>query len=109
MELFATGFNAWRQLQFDNEQDNSGEPRDLESFQSILKEDFIGQYDGCDTIHQYSSTGTHEQLAFPGMGKIVQLVAYETGFAALSHDGRVWTWGDERYSACLGRQVTSSR
>ncbi|OTB13483.1 hypothetical protein K445DRAFT_368613 [Daldinia sp. EC12] len=152
MELLATGFNAWRQLQFDNEQDNSGEPRDFESFQSILKDDFIGrpcsllsctfvktpsgirnagfteniseslkeklisstaaiawnEYDGYDTVHQYSSTGAREQLAFPRMGKIVQLVAYETGFVALSHDGRVWTWGDERYSACLGRPVTSS-
>ncbi|KAI1802569.1 RCC1/BLIP-II [Daldinia bambusicola] len=157
MELFATGFNAWRQLQFDNKQGNSDEPRDLDSFQSILKDDFIGrpcsllsctfietasagirnagfvediseslkekllssaaaiawngtvaEYDGHDTIRQYSPTGACEDQAFSGMGKIVQLAAYEAGFAALSHDGHVWTWGDERYSACLGRPVTPS-
>ncbi|KAK4214449.1 regulator of chromosome condensation 1/beta-lactamase-inhibitor protein II [Rhypophila decipiens] len=37
---------------------------------------------------------------------IIQLIAYETGFVALSSKGTVYTWGDERYSACLGRQVT---
>ena len=36
---------------------------------------------------------------------LVALVAYDTGFAMLSATGRVWTWGDERYSACLGRDV----
>ncbi|KAI8965037.1 RCC1/BLIP-II [Daldinia sp. FL1419] len=159
MELLATGFNAWRQLQFDNSQNTSGEPRDLKSFQPILKDDFIigrpysclsctfvettsgirsagfveepperlkhkllsstaaiawngtiAEYDGRDTIYQYSSTptGTPEQQNFSGMGNIIQLVAYETGFVALSHDGHVWTWGDERYGACLGRQVTHS-
>ncbi|KAI0853754.1 RCC1/BLIP-II [Daldinia vernicosa] len=156
MELFATGFNAWRQLQFNNEQNTSSEPHDLESFQSILKDNFIGrpcsllsctfvrtssgirnagfvedipktlkekllsstaaiawngtiaEYDGRDTIYQYSSIGTRERQEFPDMGNIVQLVAYETGFVALSDDGHVWTWGDERYSACLGRPVTHS-
>ncbi|KAI1471064.1 RCC1/BLIP-II [Daldinia caldariorum] len=159
MELFATGFNAWRQLQFDNKRDNdnSDEPRDLSSFQSILKDDFIGcpcsllsctfvktasagirnagfmediserlkekllsstaavawngtvaEYDGHGTIRQYSSTGTREQQSFSGLGNIAQLAAYETGFVALSHGGHVWTWGDERYSACLGRPVTPS-
>lgn len=70
------------------------------------------EYDGRDTIYQYSSrhvVQAQEKEAFSEMGHIVQLVAYETGFVALSHDGRVWTWGDERYSACLGRQVTHSR
>ncbi|KAI2784116.1 RCC1/BLIP-II [Daldinia loculata] len=156
MELFATGFNAWRQLQFDNKQNTSSEPHDLKSFQSILKDDFISrpcsllsctfvkttsgirnagfvedltetlkgkllssiaaiawngtiaEYDGHDTIYQYSSIGTRERQEFSGMGKIIQLVAYETGFVALSDDGHVWTWGDERYSACLGRPVTHS-
>lgn len=42
------------------------------------------------------------------MGHIVQLAAFETGFVALSHDGSVWSWGDERYIACLGREVTHS-
>ncbi|ORY56116.1 regulator of chromosome condensation 1/beta-lactamase-inhibitor protein II [Pseudomassariella vexata] len=39
--------------------------------------------------------------------EINQIVAYETGFAALSA-GQVWTWGDERYCACLGREVSES-
>ncbi|KAM7208448.1 E3 ubiquitin-protein ligase HERC2 [Naviculisporaceae sp. PSN 640] len=41
-----------------------------------------------------------------GPTTIIQLVSYETGFAALSSTGTVFTWGDERYSACLGREVT---
>ncbi|KAK4122943.1 RCC1/BLIP-II [Parathielavia appendiculata] len=38
---------------------------------------------------------------------IAQLVAYETGFAALTSTGQVWTWGDERYTGCLGREPTN--
>lgn len=38
--------------------------------------------------------------------EITQLVSYETGFAALSSTGQVFTWGDERYSTCLGRETT---
>lgn len=34
------------------------------------------------------------------------MVAYETGFAALTPDGDVYSWGDERYAACLGREVS---
>ncbi|RWA11631.1 hypothetical protein EKO27_g3482 [Xylaria grammica] len=45
---------------------------------------------------------------FPGIYDIIQLLAYDTGFVALSRDGKVWTWGDERYSATLGREVTIS-
>lgn len=33
-------------------------------------------------------------------------MAYETGFAALTRTGDVYTLGDERYSACLGREVS---
>lgn len=33
-------------------------------------------------------------------------MAYETGFAALTHSGDVYTFGDERYSACLGRETS---
>ena len=44
-----------------------------------------------------------------GGGVITQLVAYETGFAALTARGDVVTWGDERYAACLGREVTDAR
>lgn len=35
-----------------------------------------------------------------------QVVAYDTGFAALTSTGSVYTWGDERYGACLGRDVS---
>lgn len=35
-----------------------------------------------------------------------QVVAYETGFAALTPAGDVYSWGDERYAACLGRDVS---
>lgn len=35
-----------------------------------------------------------------------QIVAYETGFAALTRTGEVYTLGDERYSACLGRETS---
>ncbi|KAI1388878.1 RCC1/BLIP-II [Hypoxylon trugodes] len=155
MELLATGFNAWHQLQFDKE-DKSGEPDDIISFRLILKDNcierpvsllsctfvetttgirqagfidnaseairdnllsataaiagngIVAEYDGHDIIRQYLSTSPGEYQAFSGMGQITQVVAYETGFAALSQDGRVWTWGDERYSACLGRTVTDS-
>ncbi|KAI1418257.1 RCC1/BLIP-II [Hypoxylon sp. FL1857] len=120
MELLAAGFNAWRQLEFGDEQNDPREP-DILSFKSILKDDHIErpcsllsctfEYDDVGIISQYTSqpvAGTHEQQRFTGMGQIAQLVAYETGFVALSCDGHVWTWGDERYSACLGRPVTHS-
>ncbi|KAK4454949.1 E3 ubiquitin-protein ligase HERC2 [Podospora aff. communis PSN243] len=45
-------------------------------------------------------------------GTITQLVSYTAGFAALttspSGDTQVYTWGDERYAACLGRDLPSS-
>ncbi|KAI2632048.1 RCC1/BLIP-II [Hypoxylon sp. NC1633] len=151
MELLATGFNAWHQVDFDDDENKSEEPDDISSFRTVLKDDFIGrpfeitsgirqagfsedtlksirckllsstaaiagngfvaEYDGHETICQYLfGTEPHkrEQQTFSGMGQIVQLVAFETGFVALSQDGRVWTWGDERYSDCLGRPVTPS-
>ncbi|KUI57734.1 Regulator of chromosome condensation [Cytospora mali] len=64
MELYASGFNAWNQLNFESPASHD-EPEDL---------------------HQFTS--------------------YETGFAALTSAGDVYTWGDERYAACLGREVT---
>ncbi|KAK3946411.1 E3 ubiquitin-protein ligase HERC2 [Diplogelasinospora grovesii] len=45
--------------------------------------------------------------SFTGFPDIKQFVSYDTGFAALSSSGQVWTWGDERYAACLGRDVDS--
>ncbi|KAI1093421.1 RCC1/BLIP-II [Rostrohypoxylon terebratum] len=160
MELLATGFNAWGQLEFFNKSnDTSSGPDDFHSFRSALRDQIIGHphsllectfvettsgilqagfidinkekfkekllsstaalagngviadYDGHGTIYQYQhqfAKDEREQQVFPGMEHIVQLVAYETGFVALSQDGRVWTWGDERYSDCLGRLVTDS-
>lgn len=46
---------------------------------------------------------------FSGFRDLTQLVAYETGFAALTSTGQVWTWGDERYTACLGRESSDDR
>ncbi|KAI1325854.1 regulator of chromosome condensation 1/beta-lactamase-inhibitor protein II [Xylariaceae sp. FL0255] len=74
---------------------------------------FISIYDGVGTVVQYTSLSslnkgeTHGRV-FNGMKAIIQLVAYETGFAALSKDGSVWTWGDDRYTDALGREVTES-
>ncbi|KAK0613765.1 regulator of chromosome condensation 1/beta-lactamase-inhibitor protein II [Immersiella caudata] len=43
---------------------------------------------------------------------VTQLVSYTTGFAALtcapSGKTQVYTWGDERYAACLARDLTST-
>jgi alpha-tubulin suppressor-like RCC1 family protein len=39
------------------------------------------------------------------IGKVKQIAAGRTTFTALSEAGEVWTWGDERYQACLGRDI----
>ncbi|KAI0124514.1 RCC1/BLIP-II [Hypoxylon sp. NC0597] len=100
-----------RQAGFVEEASESLKDKLLSSRVAIAGNGLIAEYDGGNSIYQYSSrcvAGTREQEIFPGMGQIVQLAAYETGFVALSHDGHVWTWGDERYRACLGRPVTNS-
>lgn len=38
-----------------------------------------------------------------------QIVANQTTFTALLGDGEVWTWGDGRYEACLGREVSKEK
>lgn len=35
-----------------------------------------------------------------------QIAANKTTFTALSKAGKVWTWGDGRYEACLGREIS---
>lgn len=69
----------------------------------------LAVYDGDQTIDQYQSIAQLEKgspcQSFRGLHGIIQLVAYETGFGALSKAGQVWTWGDERYGACLGRET----
>ncbi|KAI0861392.1 regulator of chromosome condensation 1/beta-lactamase-inhibitor protein II [Xylaria cubensis] len=159
MNLYAAGFNAWRQLEFLPLENQTGEPEDIVSFRKVLSDELIeiqyasltytvvntsaglryagyvdediqpgltqkllsptaavagngivAIYNGHDAIAQYAalpqSAGTESSQTFSGMHDIIQLVAYETGFVALSRDGKVWTWGDERYSATLGREIT---
>lgn len=43
---------------------------------------------------------------FQDLSPCTQVVAYDTGFAALSSTGSVYTWGDERYGSCLGRDLS---
>ena len=65
------------------------------------------------TLHQYPSIRdllSHKDPSHTfSLPNVTQLLAYETGFAALSSTGQVWTWGDERYTACLGREPTDDR
>ncbi|KAI0806387.1 regulator of chromosome condensation 1/beta-lactamase-inhibitor protein II [Xylaria sp. FL0064] len=161
MHLYATGFNAWRQLEFLPLENSTEEPDDIASFQKVLSDKFIevqyasltytivntstglryagftdreiecglkqqllsstvaiagnglvAIYDGHSAITQHAShigLTEAERKVFSGIHDIIQLVAYETGLVALARDGKVWTWGDERYSSTLGREVTISR
>lgn len=72
----------------------------------------VAVYDGHDTITQYDSlhrsSDPGEGHTFTGMHHIIQLAACETSFIALSRDGKVYTWGDERYAAVLGRDISIS-
>ncbi|ROW06516.1 hypothetical protein VMCG_04358 [Cytospora schulzeri] len=64
-------------------------------------------------IQQYRSLadlldGHHQQTqSLTGVPKCQQVVAYDAGFAALTVTGDVYSWGDERYAACLGRDVSA--
>lgn len=49
------------------------------------------------------------EAVVPDKDGVSQFVAYAAGFAALTASGEVLTWGDERYAACLGREVTDTR
>ncbi|ROW12878.1 hypothetical protein VPNG_04660 [Cytospora leucostoma] len=52
---------------------------------------------------------TNDTATSTSLPKFKQLVSYSTGFAALTLPiGDVYTWGDERYGACLGRDISSS-
>jgi hypothetical protein len=44
---------------------------------------------------------THDEL-----GDCIQIVAGQTNFTALGVSGEVWSWGDVRYEATLGREVS---
>lgn len=52
--------------------------------------------------------GAEDGQDFQGLPHCTQVVAYDIGFAALFADGSVYTWGDERYKACLGRDVSEA-
>ncbi|KAB5585834.1 regulator of chromosome condensation 1/beta-lactamase-inhibitor protein II [Coniochaeta sp. 2T2.1] len=52
-------------------------------------------------------TDVNDCVTYPGVENIKQIVGYEVGFAALDSYGNVFTWGDERFPACLGRPVTA--
>lgn len=41
MNLYAAGFNAWRQLQFSPLIDSTEEPGDIASFQKVLSDELI--------------------------------------------------------------------
>lgn len=159
MELYASGFNAWGQLRF-QDQKGRAEPDDLHEFACVLtddaidqtrpslsntavivdgkvrtagflptahrllcREDFLSKHtiaessngtvvvlDPTGTIRQYKSLNgflNQDQCqTFSQLPPCQQLVAYETGFAALTRTGDVYTLGDERYSACLGRETS---
>ena len=49
MELYATGFNAWNQLQF-NPVDPDSEPEDIVHFTCVLSDN-----EGFDGVHPFSS------------------------------------------------------
>lgn len=64
-------------------------------------------------IRQYDSiysalSGTEPIGTHTFAGDIVQYVAYSAGFAVLTAAGEVWTWGDDRYPGCLGREVSAA-
>ncbi len=67
-----------------------------------------------NTINQYPSLSSllannPPSHAFPSLVPITHLLAYATGFAALTSTHQVLTWGDERYPASLGREPTPDR
>lgn len=52
--------------------------------------------------------GMTQGLHVADLPSCTQVVAYDTGFAALTSAGDVYTWGDERYGACLGRDISEA-
>ncbi|CAK7275212.1 hypothetical protein SEPCBS57363_006565 [Sporothrix epigloea] len=143
--LYATGFNAWGQLQMNAE--TNGEPDDIQTFTrvldatrithvrpslsyttagtlpaggakgySLIAEALNGRVVVYDTengtLRQYQTmkdlVEEGEFSCFPDFPGVVQVVAYNVGFAVLTTNGAVWTWGDSRYPECLGRTLLHS-
>jgi hypothetical protein len=71
----------------------------------------IATYDG-DGIQQYDSledycNGKPSQV-WPTVGPIDSIVANEVGFTALhANKNVIYTWGDARYPACIGRDMSA--
>ncbi|CAN8103595.1 unnamed protein product [Discula destructiva] len=70
----------------------------------------VATIDRAGAIHQFSTfhdlANGKQGQTFPDLPACAQVIAYETGFAALTSRGSVYTWGDERYGACLGREIS---
>ncbi|TGO19012.1 hypothetical protein BTUL_0006g00450 [Botrytis tulipae] len=185
MELWACGFNAWNQLQFEG--DLPDEPEDVLSFKRVLRAEgsiniLETSFSACLAVVSNGPSGLHEEIKVAGspdgflqvqleqvtamnstqhseertdcrrsedveskataagndkiaaftpttiiqypslpaylsranpdfifpLPHITQLVSNTTTFAVLTQEGNVYTWGDERYPSCLGREPTSS-
>ncbi|KAH8811751.1 regulator of chromosome condensation 1/beta-lactamase-inhibitor protein II [Xylogone sp. PMI_703] len=113
MELWASGLNTWGQLGFDHTE----EPINLKTFQRILTDRKIeilhtsiyatvALIDG--VIYEYENISAWLQGRGRRLNHIQNaehIISYRTGFAVLTTDGQVWTWGDLRYGPCLGREI----
>ncbi|CAK7220985.1 hypothetical protein SEUCBS140593_004419 [Sporothrix eucalyptigena] len=111
--LYATGFNAWGQLQFDASSVQE-EPDDIDKF-TLTTSDGTSTAgtlpeDGASTedFIYFSEALNGHVIVYDKNDDVVQVVAYDVGFAALSTGGQVWTWGDARFPECLGRDVAVS-
>ena len=63
-------------------------------------------------LKQYDSIEAYREghcRSFGGFDEIKQIAANQTSFTALTSEGQVYTWGDARYEACLGRAVADGR
>jgi hypothetical protein len=65
-----------------------------------------------EEIKQYDSIKEYRRglcRRYRGLEEFKQIAANQTSFIALSSAGRVYSWGDPRYEACLGRDVTDEK
>lgn len=65
--------------------------------------------DQSGSVIEFNSTHNDGRLkgqCVSDLPRCTQVVANDTGFAALTPTGDVYTWGDERYGACLGREIS---
>lgn len=63
-------------------------------------------------LKQYNSVTSYisndgEKLQL--VGGMRMIVANQCTFTALSGAGEVWTWGDGRYEACFGREISAAK